>query len=85
MGHVNNAAYLDYLEEALHVAGDIALGAISGTPRRVLLEYLAPAEPGSGLLGAAWQEEHDARPGWAWRLTDDQGRELARARVLTGA
>ncbi len=84
MGHVNNAAYLDYLEETLHVAGDVARDAITGTPRRVRLEYLAPAAPGVELLGEAWPERHDGVDGWAWRLTDDEGRELARARVLTG-
>ena len=84
MGHVNNAAYLDYLEEALHVAGDVARPAIGGTPRRVRLEYLAPAAPSVALLGEAWPDPHDGVDGWAWRLTDDEGRELARARVLTG-
>ncbi|HYO44508.1 MAG TPA: acyl-ACP thioesterase domain-containing protein [Candidatus Limnocylindrales bacterium] len=85
MGHVNNAAYLDYLEEALHAVGAIALPAIAGTPRRVRIEYLAPASPGAGILGEAWQEAQDDRDGWAWRLTDDEGRELARARVTAGA
>lgn len=84
MGHVNNAAYLDYLEEALHVVGDAARLAITGTPRRIRLEYLAPAAPSVALLGEAWPEPHDGADGWAWRLTDDEGRELARARVLTG-
>jgi acyl-CoA thioesterase FadM len=82
MGHVNNAAYVDYLEEALHVAGADARPAISGIPRRIRLEYLAPAAPSAALLGEAWPEEHEGAAGWAWRLTDDEGRELARARVL---
>jgi len=85
MGHVNNAAYLDYLEEALHAAGPVAAPAITGTPRRVRLEYLAPAAPGIALLGDTWPEPLDGVDGWAWRLTDDGGRELARARVLAGA
>ncbi len=57
MGHVNNAAYLDYLEEALAVAGDGARPAITGTPRRIRLEYLLPAAPGSGLVGETWPED----------------------------
>jgi acyl-CoA thioesterase FadM len=85
MGHVNNAAYLDYLEEALAVAGEEARPAISGTPRRIRLEYLAPAAPGSGLVGVAWLEAVEGGPSWAWRLTDDDGRELARAQVLLEA
>jgi acyl-CoA thioesterase FadM len=83
MGHVNNAAYVDYLEEALHVAGADARPAISGIPRRIRLEYLAPAAPNATLVGEAWPDAHEEVDGWAWRLTDDEGRELARARVLT--
>jgi acyl-CoA thioesterase FadM len=82
MGHVNNAAYLDYLEEALAIAGDEARLAITGTPRRIRLEYLAPAAPGVGLAGEAWPEVLEGGASWAWRLADDDGRELARARVL---
>ena len=37
--------------------------------------------PGAGLVGEAWPEPPRA-DSWAWRLTDDDGRELARARVL---
>ena len=83
MGHVNNAAYLDYLEEALVVAGTPAAGAISTTPRSVRLEYVMPAAAGEVLAGAVWPDAFDGRPGWAWRLTGDEGRELARGRVVT--
>jgi acyl-CoA thioester hydrolase len=85
MGHVNNAAYVDYLEEALAVAGEPAAAAISGTPRRVRIEYLAPASPGEALVAGTWPEDLDGTAGWAWRLTGGDGRELARARVLAGA
>jgi acyl-CoA thioesterase FadM len=85
MGHVNNAAYLDYLEEALAVAGDGARPAISGTPRRIRLEYLVPAAPGAALIGGTWPEAFDGAASWAWRLADDDGHELARARVLIQA
>ena len=63
-------------------AGDGARPAISGTPRRIRLEYLAPAAPGAGLVGVTWPETFDGAAAWAWRLADDDGRELARARVL---
>lgn len=84
MGHVNNAAYVDYLEEGLASAGTAAQAAISGTPRRLRLEYLAPAASGTGLVGLSWQDAVEGVPGWAWRLSDAESRELARARVLTG-
>jgi acyl-CoA thioesterase FadM len=84
MGHVNNAAYVDYLEEALHAACPAAAPALSATPRRIRLEYLAPAAPSVALLGETWRDAAGGADGWAWRLTDDEGRELARARVLLG-
>jgi acyl-ACP thioesterase len=88
MGHVNNAVYVDLLEEALAAAGPVAAPAIGQLPRRIRLEYLAPAVPGSRLTGTAWQQDGEDpgdQRGWAWRLTDDAGRELARARVTLGA
>lgn len=84
MGHVNNAAYADYLEEALEAAGEPALPAIGGTPRHVRLEYLVPAGPGAELVGEAWARRIDGIDGWAWRLEDRDGRELARASVTLG-
>ena len=85
MGHVNNAAYVDYLEEALHAAGPPAAAALAATPRRIRLEYAAPAAPGVALLGETWPESVDGSEGWAWRLSDGMGLELARARVLLGS
>ena len=85
MGHVNNAVYVDLLEEALAAAGPIAGPAIAGVPRRLRLEYVSPAAPGARLTGAAWPQAGatpPGEPGWAWRLTDADGQELARAMVL---
>ena len=83
MGHVNNAAYLDYLEESLVAAGGPALPAMTATPRRVRLEYVAAAAPLAMLEGAAWPLADDEGEGWAWRLADSgEGRELARGRLL---
>ena len=84
MGHVNNAAYLDYLEEALIAAGAPAAGAVSTLPRSVRLEYVTPAAAAEELAGAVWPDESAGRPGWAWRLTGGGDRELARGRVLSG-
>jgi acyl-CoA thioesterase FadM len=83
MGHVNNAAYLDYLEETVLAAGDG--GATGGVPRRVRLEYVQPAAPGALLAAAAWPHGDEAGTGWAWRLTEsDDGPDLARGRILGG-
>ena len=78
MAHVNNAAYVDYLEESLAEAGTI--DALAARPRRYVLEYQQAAEPGVALVGATWR---DGR-GWAYRLTDDAGADLVRARFSTG-
>jgi acyl-ACP thioesterase len=77
MAHVNNAAYVDYLEESLAEAG--ALDALRVHPRRYLLEYQQAAGPGGALVGATWRDGD----GWAYRLTDDAGIDLLRARFST--
>lgn len=79
MGHVNNAVYLDWIEEAIAAAGDESqLGMI---PRNVAIEYAASAEPGDQVRALAW------RDGDAWsvrlvRLSD--GIDLVRS-VLGGS
>ncbi len=90
LGHVNNAAYLDYLEEALLAAGPGAAEAVAALPRSIRLEYLAQAAPGATVHGATWADPPLADPrgaagGWSWRLTDDAGADLARGRLeMTG-
>jgi acyl-ACP thioesterase len=60
LGHANNAAYLEWLEEALVADGDTAERA-GILPRSVRLEYLASAGPGDELeiatrqAGGEWQ------------------------------
>ena len=77
MGHVNNAVYLDWLEEAiLRAAPGVASATLATTPRRYRLEYAAAAEPGAPLEDAAWQDEI----GWSYRLSDSDGKDLFRAR-----
>lgn len=75
MDHVNNAAYLDYLDEALSAAG--AGGVTARVPRSYAIEYLRPARPTDELDATVWAEE----AGWAYRLVDADGSELARARL----
>jgi len=73
MGHVNNAAYLDWIEEVLLAAGrDDAVAAL---PRRLRLEYRASAEPGDSLVAIAW----DGPAGWNVRILRADGAELVRA------
>jgi acyl-CoA thioesterase FadM len=86
MAHVNNAAYLDYLEETLLAAGPGAARAVAALPRRLRLEHLEPVALGDRLVGEAWPLAiDDDGGGWAWRLTDGGGRELARGRLTAGA
>ena len=81
MGHVNNAAYVDYLEETLLAAGGEAARLPAAVGRRLRLEYLVPATPGHELRAALWPEPLDGSPGFAWRLGDTAGRDLAHALV----
>jgi len=67
MGHVNNAVYLDWLDETVDLAGPAA---IQGVPRRYRLEYRAAAAPGDILESVAWADG----PGWSYRLEDAAGR-----------
>jgi acyl-ACP thioesterase len=77
MAHVNNAAYLDYLDEHRH-AGKRILQPLP-TPRRYRAEFVVAAEPGDQLIARGWQDEI----AWCYLLVDDGGRELFRARLET--
>ncbi len=86
MGHVNNAAYLDYLEESLAAEGEGAAELTSGVPRRFRLEYVQPATLHAELTGTSWSlpasgQAGEARPGRAWCLADAEGTVLARGLV----
>ena len=71
MGHVNNAIYLDWVEEGL-----LATGAdVAGLPRRCRLEYLASAAPGDEIVVTTWREGGR----WAARVARGNGDELLRA------
>lgn len=73
MGHVNNAAYLDYVDEHLAAIGRRA--ELRRRPRRYRAEFLAPAEAGMTITGEGWETEQ----GWCYRLSA-AGRELFRGR-----
>lgn len=73
-GHVNNAVYLDWMDEAIAIAG--GADDVRAATRRYRLEYLRSAGPGSALRSLAWREAG----GWAWRLDDGAG-DLLRGRL----
>ncbi len=75
MAHVNNAIYLDYMEEALAAAG--AGPDLSRVPRRYRLEYVTAAELGGRLAGTIWRDG----TGWAYRLNGEGTRDILRARL----
>ncbi len=78
MRHVNNAAYLDYMEGAVALAG--GRDVLGRWPRRYRLEYVLPAPADASLLGRAWPE----RNRWAYRLDDEAGVELFRGDLECG-
>lgn len=83
MAHVNNAAYMDYFAETLLAAGADGEAALSATPRRVRIEYLAAATPGARPTGEAFPLADGEGEGWAWRLVDESGgRDLAHGRLF---
>lgn len=74
MGHVNNAVYLDWVDEA---AGPLRLDGLLAGPRRYRLEYLLPAAPAAHLDARAWRDG----AGLAYRLRDAAGSDCLRARL----
>lgn len=74
MGHANNAAYVDHLDEAL---GPDALAEVV---RGYRLEYLRPAAPGAQLQLASWPLDSGST---AYRLADGAD-ELLRAVAWSG-
>lgn len=76
MAHVNNATYVDWIEEVVVAAGGAAI--TTTTPRRIALEYAASAELGDRLRATAWPDGE----GWSVRLTREaDGLDIARARL----
>lgn len=73
MGHVNNATYVDYVEEVLAAGAQVE----PGRPARFRLEYLRPAGPGEQLSATAWAEDS----GWAVSMTGEPGDAVLRARA----
>jgi len=73
LDHVNNAVYLDWLEEALEAAGWAV--AIAGLPRTYRLEYLASAARADEVTIAL----HGTGDGWSATIRRADGADLVRA------
>jgi acyl-CoA thioesterase FadM len=76
MAHVNNAAYLDYMDEQFLGLERIRHGL--PVPRRYRAEFLWSAEAGAKVIGRGW----DADGAWNYLLSTDE-RELFNARLET--
>lgn len=75
MAHVNNATYLDYLEEAVEIAG--GRDDLARLPRAYRGEYALAAEPEARLDDVAWRVDPAS---WAYRLRSDD-RDAFRGRL----
>ena len=75
MAHVNNAAYLDFMDE--HYLGAVRMRHGMPLPRRYRAEFIRSAAASARLVGRAWAEPR----AWCYRLEDDTGDELLRARL----
>jgi acyl-ACP thioesterase len=76
MAHVNNAAYLDYMDEQYLGLERIRHGL--PVPRRYRAEFLWSAEAGAKVMGIGWEGDGD----WNFRLSTDE-RDLFTARLET--
>jgi acyl-CoA thioesterase FadM len=83
MDHVNNAVYLDWLEEAVLASGKDGSGpaALAARPRHYRLEYPMAAAAGAEIETSAWVDDS----GWSQRVVDSAtGQDLFRARLEPG-
>jgi acyl-ACP thioesterase len=76
MAHVNNAAYLDYMDEQFLGLERIRHGL--PVPRRYRAEFLWSAEAGAKVIGHGWEADGT----WTYHLSTDE-RELFSARLET--
>jgi acyl-ACP thioesterase len=81
MAHVNNAAYLDWLDEAIGTMDDAGAGAVAALPRTYRLEYLLPVARGVAHVAAAWPTGDG---GWAYRLARADGPDALRGTLIPG-
>ncbi len=75
MAHVNNAGYIDYLDEQYLAVYQAPMDAGLPVPRRYKAEFVGSAAPGEQLTGRSWQ----ADLAWRYQLVDESGRAMFRA------
>ena len=75
MGHVNNAAYLDYLDEHYLAAFEAPRAASLPLPRRYHAEFTGSALAEEDVVAEGWQ----SGMAWCYRLAEAAGREIFRA------
>jgi hypothetical protein len=81
MAHVNNAAYLDWLDEAIGTIDGAGVSAVAAVPRTYRLEYLLPVAHGVAHVAAAWPT---GAGGWAYRLARGDGIDALRGTLTPG-
>ncbi len=77
MNHVNNAVYVDWLEDTVSAAGSGAGRVVARRPLHLRLEYAAAAGPDTEIEARAWAQDS----GWACRLSTPRGGDLFRATI----
>jgi acyl-ACP thioesterase len=80
LAHVNNAVYLDWLDEAIGTTGAPGAGALATLPRTYHLEYLLPVGRGVAHVASAWPMDG----GWAYRLARADGPDALRGTLRPG-
>lgn len=75
LAHVNNAVYIDYLDDQLARTGDGQQ--LARLPRAYEVEFVVPAGPETPLVGSLWRDDG----GWSYRLESTASQELVRAKM----
>jgi acyl-CoA thioesterase FadM len=81
MAHVNNATYIDWVDEAVAASGEPGAIAIATLPRTYRLEYLLAVARGVPHVATAWPMDEG---GWAYRLRRVDGADALRGTLRTG-
>jgi acyl-ACP thioesterase len=78
MGHLNNAVYVDWLEESILASG-LPAPQLTALPRRVRLEYAGSVDPAAPVVARTWVSGDR----WLHRLDREGGPTLATAVLST--